>query len=85
MAYTTAMPYLRLANGEWVFAGTIEKKRNSADDFRLLGQLDFIILGSKCSKCSPMEKKNPFFEASLKNKMTETFKDMVLRLIWQQK
>ncbi len=67
------MPYLRIANGESELAGTIEKKRNSADDFRLLGQLDFIISGSKCS---PMEKKNRF-EASLKNKMMGTFKDWV--------
>jgi hypothetical protein len=40
MAHTTAMPNLRIANGEWELAGTIEKKRNSADDFRLLGELD---------------------------------------------
>jgi hypothetical protein len=43
MAHTTAIPYLRLAIGEWELAGTIEK-RNSADDFRLLESHHFYVI-----------------------------------------
>jgi hypothetical protein len=80
MAHTTVMPYLRLANGDWELAGTIDKG-NSADDFRLLGSHH---LGSKWS---PMEKKIACLGQALEINDLENFKDVLLqhRLIWQQK
>jgi hypothetical protein len=80
MPHTTAMSYLRLVNGEWELAGTIEK-RNSADDFPLLGSHH---LGSKRS---PMEKKIACLGQALEINDLENFKDVLLqhRLIWQQK
>ena len=80
MAHTTAMPYLRLVNGEWEIAGTIEKKgilQMTSDC------LDFIIWAASCS---PMEKKIACSGQALKINDLEASKTCFCnRLIWQQK